>query len=370
MSLSRRSLGPVAMLAATSLPILLAVCCTHSPSVEAGGPNFLNQDFVLSPDGRVIAFGAGSKGIGLYEWRTGQMETLPLPAGVAQVMWLRYSADGGKLSVVAVPKRNSATEPREATQYKLAIFDIQKRQADLLDVPGRVLSNPVLRSDGKAVLYAADNQLFLYDLVTGQARSLLTEQDRFSDIRTPTFVDNNAVLFVARNPKSPKLKAVIEKWGGDAVAGTFPYILKSGTPPEIAYPEFVQHQLADRYGGLPGLMPASRNGERVVFIGPSQGERARRMHATGRRPYDLFVLESNHVRQVTQLENYMAFDAISYDGSTAAVGVFVGPHSEVSAFQRAAVPLQLAIVDLTTGQMTRTDFVARAAALRSDSSPT
>jgi hypothetical protein len=72
-------------------------------------------------------------------------------------------------------------------------------------------------------------------------------------------------------------------------------------------------------------------------------------------------MEAGQVRQVTHLENYMSFNAISRDGSTAAFGVYPGPLSDVRNMRRGTIPLELAIVDLNTGQVTRTDFAAHVA---------
>jgi hypothetical protein len=72
-------------------------------------------------------------------------------------------------------------------------------------------------------------------------------------------------------------------------------------------------------------------------------------------------MESGQVRQVTRLENYMAYDAISQDSSMAAFGVYPGAHSDLSGRRRGGIPLELAIVDLNTGQVTQTDFTRRLA---------
>jgi Tol biopolymer transport system component len=361
MNLSRRSLGRFASWAVVGAVPWAAAACAGVPSVDTGRGNLLSDDFDLSPDGRTIAFGAGKQGIGLYDWRTGHIDFVPLPAGVQYLMWVHFSPDGSKLTAVAMLPQESIDNPRELRRYRLAILDLPSRQAALFEVPQRVFSSPMLRQDGRAILYAAEDRLFLFDLTTGRSQALLPEQDKFSDIRTPSFVASDTVLFVARNPRNAELQATIKQWGGNLVAGTIPYLLKMGSRPVIAYPEFVRRELSDRYGSLPTVMPASRNGERIVFIGPSQGERARKRHETGGSPYDLFVIEGSQVRQVTHLENYLAFDAISYDGSTAAFGVYPGAHSEVSSLRRGAVPLELAIVNLDTGQITRTDFTARVA---------
>src|SRR5215217_1683084 len=107
-------------------------------------------------------------------------------------------------------------------------------------------------------------------------------------------------------------------------------------------------------------MATSRNGQRIVFIGLSQGQAARKAYRSGDLArYELFAIEGQQVRQVTHLENYLAFVAISQDRSTAAFGLHTGPLSDVRNLGRGKIPLELAIADLNTGQVTRTDFVER-----------
>lgn len=80
-------------------------------------------------------------------------------------------------------------------------------------------------------------------------------------------------------------------------------------------------------------------------------------------------MEGSQVRQVTHLENYMSFNAISFDSSTAAFGVYPGSHTDIRGKRRGTSPFELAIVDLNTDQVTRTDFTARVASeLRSKAS--
>ena len=317
------------------------------------------MDFVLSPDGRTVAFGFGKKGLGLYDWRTGRIDVIPPPAGVTYVTWPSYSPDGRKIAAVA---RLSTKGPHGVDHQRLAVVDLSTQRTTLFQVEQPSFSSPMFRPDGKAILYSTNNRLFLFDVGKKTSQPLLSEQDRFSHIASPSFFGNDVILFVGMGPRNPEMRATLKRMGGNPVADPIPYLLRAGHEPEIAYLDFVKRQLSDRYGHLPTLMPASRNGERVVFIGLPASEKAHKAReASAERLYDVLVLENGRERQITNLKNYMSFLAISQDGSTAAFGIYPGAHSDLSGRRRGGIPLELAIVDLNTGQVTQTDFTRRLA---------
>ena len=201
---------------------------------------------------------------------------------------------------------------------------------------------------------------FLFDLKTQTSRELLSKNDGFDAILKPSFVSDDTILFVGFRPENSELKVAVQRLGISPIAQPVPYLLKLGSKPEIAYVNTLDPYLYGARGNLPTSMAASRNGERIVFIGISQSIAARQAYVTGDLTrYDLFVIEGQKVRQVTHLENYLAFVAISQDGSTAAFGLHTGSLSGVRNLGRGNIPLELAIVDLNTGQVTRTDFVER-----------
>jgi hypothetical protein len=113
-------------------------------------------------------------------------------------------------------------------------------------------------------------------------------------------------------------------------------------------------------GSGPTSFAASRHGERILFIDRSLTEEDRvKKERTGPFRYDLFVIEAGVTRQVTHLEGYLGRQAISYDGSTAAFGTYAKPSTDFTYEPAAARIIELSIVDLRTGAVTKTDLVDR-----------
>ena len=347
----------VAVAGTAGLSAMLSGC---APSVGAPMTQNLPRHFALSPDGRTIVVNGGTKGAGLYDWRTGQMRYVPLPAGFDGFGWGSYSPDGKYLVGVAGMARQ---HPQVTPGMQLGIIDLATQKTVTFYVPSvtGVFRSPVFRPDGRTVLYVGSGEtLFLFDLKTQNSRALLSAEDGFASIDTPSFISADTVLFVGTGPRSSERKETVKRLGAKSTFVPIPYVLQVGSKPEVAYLDLVKSELSGRYGGLPSLMPASRNGERIAFISLSGSESARKAYLSGGvARYDLFVMEHGQVRQVTRLENYMAYCAISDDGSTAAFGLHTGPVSDVRSLGRGRIPLELTIVDINTGQVTHTDFVRR-----------
>jgi hypothetical protein len=322
-------------------------------------PN-LSSAFTLSPDGRLVAFNAGTRGVGLYNWRVRETRYVPIRPQFSGLGWPTYSSDGGRLAGVATISR---TDREGASEFNLGVIDLSTQE--MISFPmGEPLYDPVFRPNGNAILYLGGRSLekrpFLFDLRTQTSRELLSKNDGFYAILRPSFVGDDTILFVGLGPQSSELKVALQRLGVSPTGQAVPYLLKFGSKPEIAYVNTLDPYLYGARANLPTSMAASRNGGRIVFIGISQSTAARQAYlALDPTRYDLFVIEGQQVRQVTHLENYLAFVAISQDGSTAAFGLHTGPLSDVRNLGRGKIPLELAIADLNTGQVTRTDFVER-----------
>ena len=363
MRLSRRQYGRLMMLGvAGAMPFLAAACSGPRGAGGSASRPTLSHDVTLSADGRIIAFGAGAKGIGLYDWPTDTVGYIPKPVGFQTLGPASYSPDGRKIVVVAELPRQGGEVIAES---KIGIVDVTTQEMTSFPVKERVIANPTIRPDGGAVLYVGGSAMtrrpFLLDLKTRTSRELLSEQDGFYTVFRPSFVSNDTVLFVAMGPKNLELQAKVRALGTSPTSGPVPYLLKFGSKPEFAYLDAINPYLDSlRKGYLPTSISASHSGERVAFIGLSQSEAARQAYKSGDlNRYDLFVIEGKRMRQVTHMETYMAFCSISQDGSTAAFGYFPRPLREVRNFSRGRIPLELAVVDINTGRVTRTNFVKR-----------
>ena len=120
-TLSRRSYGRLIALAAAGAALPPMTACANRPSSAAPGHN-LHPVFVLSPDGRFVAFNGGERGIGQYEWRTGRLHFVPIPAEFSFLGWPSYSADGGRIVGVADIPRKDQVEG--GPWSKLGIVDV------------------------------------------------------------------------------------------------------------------------------------------------------------------------------------------------------------------------------------------------------
>lgn len=354
--LGRRSFAS----ATASGALLTAVSCASGRGSGAQTTQSLPTSFSLSPDGHFVAFNAGTRGVGLYDWRVREIRYVPISPQFSGLGWPTYSSDGGRLAGVATISR---ADRGGASESNLGVIDLSTQQ--MISFPlGESLYSPVFRPNGNAILYLGGRSLekrpFLFDPRTQTSRELLSKNDGFYAILRPSFVGDDTILFIGAGPQSSELKVALQRLGISPTSQPVPYLLKFGSKPEIAYVNTLDPYLYGARANLPTSMAASRNGERIVFIGISQSAAARQAYLEGDLTrYDLFVIEGQQVRQVTHLENYLAFVAISQDGSTSAFGYFPGKISEVRKYSRGTVPLELAMVDLNSGQVTPTDFVKR-----------
>lgn len=350
MYISRRRIVSVIAVTAATLP---AVSCSKQHPLYPHGPSAsLPWNFALSPDGQTVVFtDSGLGALALCNWHTGQIDIIKRPPGVVSLTWANYSSDGAKLAVVASLRVRSRELPR-----KLGVVDLATREVTLFET-GEPLANPVFSPDGDAIVYWAEahqsriKRLFLFDLRSRTSRALLSEEEGFQSIYSLGFISNDTVMFVGAGPENPELKAKVNNMGA-RVSPAIPYFLRIGSKPEIAYASFLRKEMSDRHGLLQLSMAASAAGERVVFIGRSQTRKAQPSLAMA--PQDVFVLEDGRPRQVTHLESRLYnYIAISRDGSTAAFGIEARPVP----FSRVERNFDLAIVDLRTGEVTRTNFV-------------
>lgn len=248
----------------------------------------------------------------------------------------------------------------------IAIFDLATLQMTGLHKSDCWLgSSPKFQSDGSAVLFSTGGfpqYLCLYDLNKRTTSIPLARENGFYAIGSLSFAEAGKALFVGIGPNNATLASSVESLGVSKTSAFVPYHLGTNGVPEIAYPELVKRgaKLSKGMGGGPASFAASRNGEKIVFIDRSLTEEDRlAKERAGQFRYDLFMIEGGVTRQVTHLETYLAHLAISYDGHTAAFGIQSRPASEFKDEPSGAGHLDLAIVDLRTGVLTRIDLTAR-----------
>lgn len=152
----------------------------------------------------------------------------------------RMEAKGESVYSTGIPTRCGIFRCRLAfiIQAKLGIIDATTEAMVSYPNSDR-LFNPVFRPDGKAVMYLGGSLtvkcLFLFDLITQTSRELLSKNDGFYEILSPSFVSNDTVLFVGTGPANPDLKAAVQRLGYSPVSEPVPYLLKMGSKPEMAY---------------------------------------------------------------------------------------------------------------------------------------
>jgi hypothetical protein len=325
-----------------------------SYSMEAEAEIML-KSFALSPDGRLVAFYYSSeKGgkVGLFEWATGKLTPVPLPPDATAMRDPSFSTDGTKLTVL-VPTG-------------IAIIDLANSQATIFKVDPPVRDAPIFQAGDKAVLYVASGggmwkHLRLLNLETGEETIVLEADHGFYSILYPSFIGRELVLFAGIGPQNADMAAAVEKTGVSKITGSVPYRLEFGGTPEIVFPDLIARNrvLNSSDGGGPTSFAASRNGERIVFIDRSLSEEERvKKERAGYYRYDLFMIEQGATSQLTKVEAYLAHQAISYDGSTAAFGVYAKPMTEFRYEPRGTRPFDLSIVDLRTRVVTPTHLLA------------
>lgn len=348
--------GAVYWTAANVIAALIAVLITHSTaSAQRPAAESRLADFALSNDGRILAISRGGA-IGLFDWRADKLVVLPRPAGVRSMGGPSFSPDGRSLAAAV-----------SGDAGNIAILDLATLQVSGFHKSDCWLgSPPKFQPDSSAVLFSTGGfpqYLCLYDLNKRTTSIPLAREGGFYAIGSLGFVEAGKALFVGIGPNNATLASSVESLGVSKTSAFVPYHLRIGGVPEVAYPDLVKRgaKLTVGSGGSgPASFAASRNGERIVFIDRSLTEEDRfAKKEAGPFRYDLFMIEGGVTRQVTHLETYLAHLAISYDGHTAAFGIQSKSVSKFKDEPSGAVRLDLAIIDLRTGVVTRIDLTAR-----------
>ncbi len=332
----RRDRGATRRKRATFVAGLLAAAAIFLGSLPTWAQAQIGGNYALSPNGSILLFSfktPKARGAGLFDWRAGRLQRLEHFAP-------SFSPDGRRLVAVS----------REG----LVLLDARTLKVDERLPASSDLSLLVFQPGHSALLGQARKSLILVDTISGRRQTVIPATDFYSILAT-TFVTEDKILFNAMGPASPNLSAAVEAMGLNKIASSVPYFLKFGEQPSIAFQDLLREHTALR-GKLPTGFVASRNGDRIVFLGASLTEAESAQRGIQWGGDDLYLIDHGAVSRVTNLGAYMSFDAISYDGSTAVFGVY--PKAEVTErrFQRHFDPW---IVDLNTRRIVNLDLPSR-----------
>lgn len=313
----------------------------------------------LSNDGKLLGFGVPGH-IGLYDWRARTLEPIIDPPTQRTASLPVFSTDGQSF-LLGFQGR-----------HEFGMFDLPTRQLKtVFKSDCERLGSPIFQPGDQALLIeqgdAASKSLCLHDLRTGQSQIVLPSQIGFSLIRSVSFIAEDEILFVGRDPKDPVVTDQLRQLGVNPVTATIPYRFKFGGQPHIAFPDILERSralMAPLSPDGPLEMYAADGGKKIVYVDRSLSEEAR-VQDSRRHPgrlgiafhYDLFVIDNGVTRQVTQLEAFAGFPAVSLDGSTAAIGRFVGQMTKEKYLDRSKRGFEPLIVDVATGKVTETNLI-------------
>lgn len=293
-------------------------------------PALVLQDFVLSPNGRIVAFeyrdlpaGRNSLGLGFLYWETGRLVRIPNPPS-KQLSMPSFSENGRHL-VAAMGGANSL-EPSQIGVIDvdtLEVTEITPVPTTNKDFPFK--EYPVCQPSTGDILYVLNintygpHHLQLLHRSSNTTTTILDPKYGFYAIFRPSFVGPEEVVFQAIAPRDPALiQPIIDLLGREHynVALTITYRLRFGETPEIFLPALTKARTSQLLPGLAHLT-ASRNGETIIFedFATLQPEGAH-----GEWNYEIFKLQNGQVTQMTDLRSYLAFAHVSYDGGTVAFG--------------------------------------------------
>ncbi len=301
--------------------LLQATLVLLATMVPACAEAFIEDTFSMSPDGRAFTFvfkSSNVRGAGLVEWQTGRLSRVPGWPG-------SFSYDGRKLA--------------SSTSQGLVILDVRSMQIERVVPDSLHLFAPVFQPGDKAVLCQQDADLVLVDIATGRRQSILGDREGFRTIYSPTFLSPDDILFNGMTPESDALGAMLKAKGLDPIGSMVPYRLRLGGKPQISYEDIITRHLSPVSGrtgsNTDSGFVAGRHGDRILFVG--RNDAAERQLNNGYM-YDLFLIERGHVSQVTNFAGLLNGPGISYDGSTAIVGLYTRPRSELTYGLRGARP--------------------------------
>ncbi|HEX3486999.1 MAG TPA: hypothetical protein VHT51_18235 [Micropepsaceae bacterium] len=306
-------------------------------------------DFVPSPDGRIIAFeyidkslGRNHLGLGLLEWRTGKITRVPNPQGM-QLSEPSFSYDGRRL-LVGMGKEGSLFP------NQIAVVDVMTTAVTAI-TPAETGTKgfPIFQPETGKILFVRYQDylvhlLILLDPTNGTEETILDRYSGFvTELRRPSFVDREEIVFQARGPVDPELGRSAISFGH--IAAGISYRLQFGQRPQILSPEHEAHVFQRSDQGAFSFLSASRDGEVMVFLARSPDKPT---DESGKINQEIFKMEGGQISQMTNLHRFMWYAKLSYDGSIVAFG----------SDPRRVREVDLSIFDMKTRQVTETGLLA------------
>jgi len=193
------------------------------------------EDFSISPDGRIVAFGFShggprpERGLGLFEWRTGTLTRIPNPLGQILLM-PSFSYDGKRLAVVVNP---TGSNPIVIGIVDLATLAVTNVIPETSGAP----SFPVFQPGSDRVLYCQrefGTGLKLVGISGGHNVTILPPKNGFVYILRPSFVSVDEILFQAAGPADRKIVAELDR-SGISIGADVLYRLRFGNRPDFCF---------------------------------------------------------------------------------------------------------------------------------------
>lgn len=315
--------------------------------------------FALSPDGETIAFtgGDGKQGVlGLYRWRTEELDLLPLPWDKYGFLGPNFSPDGDSLAVVMKSKSDKLIDD-------IGLIDLRTRQARLIthEPAGSRTTrhSPVVTPDGRGIAfveggYGEPKYLRRVEIDTGVISDVIPQKRGFIvGILSICYLSADRLIFQAIGPADNKtLKELRGRLGQTMTfptAFTASYTVNEENP-ELIFPN-AQRALVESapFNFTPlAYLASPGDGQNMYFAGLSVP------HDSVDWRYDIFKLTSDSgIRRISKLQIFIIGLTVNRGNTHVAFGeVSLAGGKAVYKQRIARLLYDISIFDLRSGQYT------------------